>query len=55
MNMPILDWLSNRTPAISWQGLFPGWPYAAAYALITVFLIISQRWAVHSVNETVPL
>jgi AGZA family xanthine/uracil permease-like MFS transporter len=55
MNMPILDWLSNRTPAIAWQGLFPGWPYAAAYALITVFLIISQRWAVHSVNETVPL
>jgi AGZA family xanthine/uracil permease-like MFS transporter len=55
MNMPILDWLSRRTPAVTWQGFLPGWPYAAAYGLIAGFLLISQRWAVPSVSEPIPL
>jgi len=55
MNMPILDWVSRRSSVAVWEDLFPGWPYAAAYALISAFLIISKRWAVPSADETVPL
>ncbi len=55
MNMPLLDWLSGRPPAMAWHGVFPGWPYAAAYLLIACFLIVSEKWAIHDGSEPIPL
>ena len=46
MNMPLLDWLAGLPVAMTWPGLFPGWPYAAAYALIACFLLVAERWGV---------
>jgi AGZA family xanthine/uracil permease-like MFS transporter len=55
MNMPFLEWLSGRPPAVTWDGLFPGWPYASAYLLLACFFVASKRWAVHDASEPIPL
>jgi AGZA family xanthine/uracil permease-like MFS transporter len=44
MNMPLLDCIVGQPVQISGPGLFPAWPYAAAYALIACFLVASQKW-----------
>jgi hypothetical protein len=46
MNMPLLDWFAGQPVAMTWPGLFPGWPYAVAYGLIACFLLTAQRWGV---------
>ena len=46
MNMPLLDWLVGQPVTPTWPGLFPGWPYAAAYALIAGFLLVVEKWGV---------
>jgi AGZA family xanthine/uracil permease-like MFS transporter len=46
LNMPLLDWFSGQPMTLTWPGLFPAWPYAAAYALIAGFLLMAQRWGV---------
>ncbi len=46
MNMPLLDWLGSQPVTLTWPGLFPGWPFAAAYGIIACFLLTVQRWAV---------
>jgi hypothetical protein len=54
MNMPFLDWLSGRPPRMSWDNLFPGWPYASAYLLLACFLIASKKLAVPAASEPAP-
>jgi AGZA family xanthine/uracil permease-like MFS transporter len=51
MNMPLLDWLCRQPIA---GGLFPAWPYAAAYAVIVAFLVVVQKWGSREGPEVPP-
>ena len=46
MSMPLLDWLAGLPVTPTWPGLFPGWPYAAAYGIIACFLLVVEKWGV---------
>jgi AGZA family xanthine/uracil permease-like MFS transporter len=48
MNAPVLDWMKGESLRMNWEGLFPGWPYAAAYGFIACFLVAAQRWGIRA-------
>ena len=44
ISVPLLDWLVNRTAFPGWAALFPAWPYALGYGLLTLLLLATHRW-----------
>ncbi len=51
LNMPLLDWFAGQPVAMTGAGLFPGWPYGAAYGLVAVFLVVAHRWGVREAGS----
>jgi AGZA family xanthine/uracil permease-like MFS transporter len=52
MNTPLLDWMKGDAIAPTREGLFPGWPYAAAYGFIACLLLAAQRWGKPVADES---
>lgn len=44
ISVPLLDRLAGNEVAGGWQGLFPAWPFAVGYGLMTVLLLAAHYW-----------
>ncbi len=45
LSMPLLDQLTGQPVPPGWSGLFPGWPYALAYILIALILLLADKFS----------
>ena len=45
ISVPLIDLAFARSGFPGWARLFPAWPYAVGYALLTALLLAAHRWA----------
>ncbi|MDQ8184977.1 hypothetical protein [Pelagicoccus sp. SDUM812002] len=52
INLPLLDLAIGQFSFQGWASVFPAWPYAVGYGLLSLLLLASHKWAVPDSSHT---